>query len=474
VKVVLVRPPKIQGALERSMVQHPINLLSLAATLLEHGQGFEVEIWDFEVEPFSEKILRERVRRSAPSVLGITSMTCNIKVSNQIAGWVKSERPQTMVLIGGPHSSAIPERTLQEFPNFDVAVAGEGEQTLLELCQRVAARQDIAGVQGLVRRRGTEIIRENPRPPIENLDWLPLPARQLMKHSLYRGASTPGLDATLYRSTEIFTSRGCPQNCIFCGSRAVFGRKVRFRSAEHIFREVDECVSKWGYQHITIDDDTFTYNPDRLEAICRGFKARKIRWDCDTRVNAVTRPMLRMMAESGCNKVAFGVESGSQRVLDLANKGITIEQARNAFKWAHECGMITTAFFMIGAHPSETREELELSFKLMCEIDTELMALAIAVPYPGTELYRLLKAGGRIFEERWEKYTHLHSIPSWRTDHFTPRQMAKLQNRLFRRFFLRGKFIRKTLRNALSWHGLRYYSRSLWQIIRYLFIEGRN
>ena len=115
-----------------------------------------------------------------------------------------------------------------------------------------------------------------------------------------------------------------------------------------------------------------------------------------------------------------------------------------------------------------------MSFKLMCEIDTELMALAIAVPYPGTELYRLMKEKNLISEERWEKFTHLHSIPSWRTEHFTGAEMAKLQTTLFRRFFIRPRFIRQTLKKALSWQGMKYYSRSLLQIMRYLFIEGRS
>ena len=473
-KVVLIRPPKIQGALERSMVQHPINLLYLAAALREYGQGFETEIWDFEVEEFSEKILRERARTSKPKVVGLTSMTCNIKECDRIASWLKDEDRGVAVVVGGPHSSAIPERTLAEFKNFDAIAVGEGEQTFLEFCERAKSGKNAEGVASMVWRNGNEIKIEPCRPLIPDLDWLPNPARDLIDLSRYQGASTPGLDATLHRSTELFTSRGCPEQCIFCASHLVFGRRVRFRSAEHILKEVDECISKYGYRHFTIDDDTFTFSHKRLEKLCAGFKERGITWDCDTRVNVVTRDMLKMMAESGCTKVAYGVESGSQRVLDLSNKGITIEQIRNAFKWAHEFGMITTAFFMIGAHPSETREELEQSFKLMCEIDTELMALAIAVPYPGTEFYRVMKEKGLLDEERWEKFTHLHSIPSWRTENFTGEQMARLQIQLFRRFFLRGRFIRKTLRKVITWHGVKYYTRSLLQIVRYIFIEGRN
>jgi len=473
-KLVLIRPPRIQGAVERSMVQHPINLLYLAAALRESGQGFEPEVWDFEVEKFSEKIVRERVRAGRPRLVGITSMTCNIKVADQIIGWIKNEDQEMVSAVGGPHSSAIPERALQEFQNFDLIVIGEGEQTFLELCRKIKEGRGFEGIAGTAWRKGKEIAREPARAQIPDLDWLPNPGRDLINHSLYKGASTPGLDATLHRTTELFTSRGCPEQCIFCASHLVFGGKVRFRSAEHIFCEVDQCMEKWGYRHFTIDDDTFTYNPARLKKVCAGFKDRGITWDCDTRVNAVNREMLKMMAESGCKKVALGVESGSQRVLNLNKKGITLAQVKNAFHWAHEFGLITTAFFMIGSHPSETIEEVEMSFKLMCELDTELMALAITVPYPGTELYQMMKDRGFLFEERWEKFTHLHSVPSWRTEHFTPGDLVKIQNQLYRRFFIRPKFIVQTLKKALSRQGVKYYSRSLLQMIEYFFIEERN
>ena len=153
-KVVLIRPPKIQGALERSMVQHPINLLYLAAVLREYGQGFETEIWDFEVENFSEKILRERMRKSSPKVVGFTSMTCNIKECDRIADWLKEEDRTVTIVVGGPHSSAIPERTLKEFNNFDAIVVGEGEQTFVEFREAGQAREKCGrrGLDGLAQR----------------------------------------------------------------------------------------------------------------------------------------------------------------------------------------------------------------------------------------------------------------------------------------------------------------------------------
>ncbi len=470
-KVVLIRPPKIRGAIERSMVQHPINILSLAAVLEQSGH--EVQVWDFEVEPFSKKIVQQKTESFMPGLAGITALTTNINTANEIMGWINSVSPETFKVVGGPHTSAIPGRALEEFAGFDAAVSGEGEITLKEICERVSQGSGLEGVPGCAWRGRDGPVVEEARLPIENLDDLPYPSRHLIDHTLYKGASSPGLDATLHSSTELFTTRGCPESCIFCASHLVFGRKVRARSAAHVLGEIDECMQKWCYTHFTIEDDTFTYRPSRLEELCRGFKERGISWDCDTRVNAVTRDMIRMMADSGCRKIAFGVESGSPRMLGLINKNIDIEQIRNAFRWAHEAGVITTAFFMVGSHPSETIEDLNMSIKLMKELDTELMAVAVAVPYPGTELYAIMKEGGFIDQERWETFNHLHSMPSWHTEHFSPRKLVRLQDMIFRRFFIRPAFIWKALPKALSWHGIKYYTRSGLDILIYLFVEKR-
>jgi anaerobic magnesium-protoporphyrin IX monomethyl ester cyclase len=476
-RVLHIRPPKIMGALERSMVQHPINLLSLAATV--RAAGHEPRLWDFEVEEFSEGEVKRRAREFEPELVGVTGLTANIKIAAKVLGWVRETVPRAFLVVGGPHGTAIPERTLREFPVLDGVVIGEGEETWRELAGRLAAGESLAGTLGLAWRDGDRIVIEPPRPLIRDLDALPFPARDLIDHTRYKGASSPGLDATLHRSTELFTTRGCPERCIFCAAKITFGRSIRFRSAENVLAEVDECRQRWGYEHFTIEDDTFTYRPVRLEEICRGLKDRGLSWDCDTRVNVVTREMLVHMAECGCQKVAFGVESGSPRVLELIKKGITVDQVRQAFKWAHQAGLITTAFFIIGGHPSETPADIQLSLDLMKEIDPDLMAVAIAVPFPGTELEAVMRERDLIFCERegkpaWEKFTHIHSIPCWRTEHFGPEQLVALQGRIFRRFFFRPRFIAKTFRKAMTRQGLRYYARSGIQIFQYLFIEKRN
>lgn len=471
-KILHIRPPKFMGALERSMVQHPVNLLYLAAAV--RAAGHEPAVFDFEVEPFSEQEVKARARSFGPGLVGVTGLTCNIKIGAKVLSWIKALQPGVFTVVGGPHGTALPERTLQEFPAIDAVVVGEGEDTWRELADRLEKNQSLAGTAGLCWRDGDQIVVEPRRPLIRNLDALPFPARDLIDLSRYRGASSPGLDATLHRSTEIFTTRGCPERCIFCAAKVTFSRSVRFRSAENVLAELDECRERYGYQHFTIEDDTFTYRPDRLAEICRGLRERKVSWDCDTRVNLVNREMLFMMAESGCQKVAFGVESGSPRLLEKMKKDTTIEQVKTAFKWAHQAELITTAFFIIGGHPSETPEDIALSVRLMKDIDPDLMAAAIAVPFPGTELEQIMREQNLIFSEQWEKYTHVHSVPCWRTEHFSPEDLVALQNRIFRQFFIRPRYFQKTLKKALTKQGLRYYTRSALQILQYLFLEKRN
>ncbi|HUT52792.1 MAG TPA: radical SAM protein [bacterium] len=471
-KILHIRPPKIMGALERSMVQHPVNLLYLAAAA--RAAGHEVRVWDFEVEPFSEDEVKRRAREFGPDLAGATGLTANIKMVARIMGWIKEAVPGVFTAVGGPHGTAIPVRTLAEFPSLNAVVVGEGEETWVELAGRLERELTPRGIFGLAWRDGPEIRIEYRRPLIRDLDSIPFPARDLLDLSRYKGASSPGLDATLHRSTEIFTTRGCPERCIFCAAKVTFTRVVRFRGAQNVLSEVDECMEKWDYRHFTIEDDTFTYRPARLEEICKGLKERGVTWDCDTRVNVVTKEMLRMMADAGCQKVAFGVESGSPPILEKLEKGITVDQVKKAFKWAHEAGLITTAFFIIGGHPGETRDDLEMSVSLMKEIDPDLMAVAIAVPFPGTELEVIMRNKNLILSEQWEKYTHIHSVPCWRTEHFSSDDLVKLQNQVFRRFFLRPHFIWKTLKKTFSWHGIRYYTRSLIQILEYSFLEKRN
>jgi len=473
-RVLLIRPPRIMGGLEKSSIQHPVNLAWLAAVLL--ANGIEARILDFEVERLGPEEFLDRVSVFSPDLVGFTCLSATVVGANRLACLVKENFPETLVVAGGPHISAMPARSLEEFAGFDVAVFGEGEQTLLELCQRVSAgdKGRLGGIRGLAYRESSQIIVQEPRPLIENLDTIPHPARHLLPLELYRGASTPGLAGSLQNSTVLFTSRGCSEDCTFCASKITFSRRLRFRSAEHVLSEVRECVKDYGFGHFTIDDDTFTLNRRRLREILEGFGSLGISWDCDTRVNAVDEETLRMMKSAGCKKVAFGIESGSERIRRLIKKRITRQEVVSAFEAARRVGLVTQAFFIIGSHPSETLAEVRMTLDLAREIRPDFIVVNIVTPFPGTELYRIMKSGGYIEAEDWEKFDCTHTFPCWHTDNFSADQLVRLQRWFYLRYALSLRYLLSILKRIKSLAGLRYYLSTAAGFSRYLLFERRH
>jgi len=463
------------GGLEKSSVQHPINIASLAAFLL--ANGIDTRIVDFEVEHLSDKEFAARVSDYGPDLVGFTCLSATVVAANRLAKVVKSCCPDALVVAGGPHISAMPERSLQEFEGFDVAAFGEGEETLLELCQRASegAKPNLHGVRGVAYRSGSETVTEESRPLINDLDKLPFPARHLLNLDLYRAGPTPGVADSACRSTVLFTSRGCTEDCTFCASKITFSRRLRFRSSEHVLAEVKQCIEKFGFDHYTIDDDTFTLNRKRLKKMLDGFAALGISWDCDTRVNAVDQDMLAKMKAAGCKKVAFGIESGSDRIRNLIKKRITEEQIITAFDAAKRAGLATEAFFIIGSHPSETLDEVQMTLKLAKRVAPDFIVVNVVTPFPGTELYDTMQAGGYMPETLdWEKFDCTHTQPSWHTEHFSSDDLVRLQRWFYLRYSLSPRFILSTLSHIKSLKALRYYVSTGLGFFKYLLFERRR
>lgn len=473
-KLVLVHPPEPMKSIATEVVQHPINLAQLAAFVRER-LGVETAIWDYGVEPYSPAGLRDRLRRFAPDAVGFSVMTPLAKTAARQAAIVKETNPDILTIVGGPHVSAIPERTLAEFPSFDLGVIGEGEQTLAEICARRQRGERLPDrVPGTVYRDGGALRIAAERPLIANLDDLPYPTRDLLDFSRYQGSSSPGLSSRLRNITELFTSRGCPVHCFFCGSHVTHRTKVRFRSARHVLGEVRECVEKYGIDHFTVDDDTFTFGRERLIEICRGLRELGVSWDCDSRVSNVDEELLRLMAQSGCVKIAFGVESGSPRMLEAIRKKITIAQVEQAFAAARRAGILTSAFIMIGAHPTETPAEVEATFRLMLRIRPDFVMVYIAVPYPGTSLYEMMKSEGLIAREDWDEFDIVRGEPVWRTHHFSPADLVRLQRSMYRRIYLRPGFIWRKLALLRGPDDLRYFIDAFGKFIKYIFGKRRE
>lgn len=459
-KVVLINPPEnLNLKVNFISIQYPLNLGYLASVLVKNG--FEVELWDYVVENFNEIDFIKRIQKSRPDLIGLTSMTNTILSVAKLAHVIKKNFSDILVIAGGNHVTVLPERTMNEIPELDMICVGEGEETLLELCQAIKKEEkNINMIPGLVYRHECIIVRNPNRELIRDIDSLPFPLRDLVPAELYRQShASRGISRKFLNVAELLTSRGCPNQCIFCAGHVSYGYKVRMRSAKNVLTEAKECIKKYGTNHFTIQDDTFSLVPKRTVEICEGLQQLKVTWDCNTRVNNISRELIFKMAETGCQKISFGVEASSERMLNLIKKGITLEQVRNAFKWAHEAKIkLIEGTFILGAHPSETLNEVKGTLKLMKELDLDFIAYGIIIPFPGTEVYRIMLDKGYLKQDvDWGKFIFFGEVPPWRIENFDSAELVKLQKMVLRKFHLRPHYILKRLSKISSFDEFKYY-----------------
>ena len=459
-RILLIRPPTVTKGMSFIATQFPLNLASVAASLL--AKGYDVSIWDFDVERFDENEFAKRIKELSPFMVGISCYTPTVISGSRIAGLVKRYLPEALTVVGGPHVSALPEETLIEFREFDAGVIGEGEEISVELADKLFNTGSAEGVKGTVYRKdGRPIITGN-REPISDLDALPFPARHLLNRELYKGQSHRGFSRSFLNITEIMTSRGCPNRCIFCASDVVMKGAVRFRGGSSVKSEISECVERYGFNHFTVSDDTFTLKEDRLYDICEEFARRKVAWNCNARVWPISRKMLSAMALSGCTGITFGVESGSPRILKLIKKNVSPEQIEDAFRLSKEAGIkLVEADIIIGSHPSETRHDIAMTKRLLDRISPDIVMISIIVPYPGTEIYDIMKRKGLLFlDKRWDDFVLFGKKPSWKTDNFSPEELMKLQKKMLSSFYFNPLYIVKTIRKISSLKELGYWLRA--------------
>jgi len=439
-------------------IQYPINIGYLVSYLKKHNISCTVR--DFEVEQFSEDEFLKSVANNKPSIIGFSCMTPHITHAAKLAELVKSRFPEILTVAGGVHPTAIPEQTLDEFPHFDVVVRGEGEQTLLELYRNWTNSRDIETVPGIAFRNGSIIKLTSDRPMFEDLDQLPFPERDIVDIAYYKKSHVSrGFSRKVMNIAEVICSRGCPYNCIFCASKVSHSRRVRFRSDGNIIKEMETLIKEYKISHFSFLDDTFTIKMEILKPICDYMRSQKVTFDCFTRVNDIDEEKISVMVASGCKKISFGIESGSPKVLKLLKKGITIEHVERVFDIVRKAKLpIIEATFMIGCHPDETLEDIEMTRNLIFKLKPDIMGLFITIPYPGTELNRILKQRGLLLKENWDEFTLFFSNPSWELGEIPIDKLQEILKSIYRDYYLTPSYMLKTLSKIRSFKELKYFS----------------
>jgi radical SAM superfamily enzyme YgiQ (UPF0313 family) len=427
--VTLVNPPYPSGS-HRHPPFTPLGLGYLAA-VLEKNQ-YEVDVIDCQALNLSYEEFKNEIGKRQPNIVGITSTTLTYKSGLQIAKITKKACPNCLTVMGGPHVTFWDDKALQECPELDVIVRKEGENTLPELVQRVEAGKSYHDVIGTTCRKDGKIVRNPDRPYIEDLDGLPFPA-----HHLWPIESLRKYGKVIYPLT---TSRGCVYWCDFCTAVRMFGRKYRMRSPKNVVDELEFLHNTYQADQFTFYDDAFTVDQHRAEELCDEIRKRKmkIKWDCETRVDMVTKELLLKMKEAGCIAVWFGVESGSQRVIDAMSKGISIAQTMNAVRWAKEAGLMTVTSAILG-FPGETKESAWETIKLVERIDPDDVGYYIATPYPGTPMYDLVKEKGWLKTNDFDKYDT--ATPVFETPTLTAQELREIREQAFQRFYIRPAHI---------------------------------
>lgn len=363
-------------------------------------------------------------RAQRPDIVGISQFTHNRIDSLKVAMAAKKANPACFVALGGPHATHRYREVLAGNPQVDAVVLGEGEATFLELVNCLASRGSavLEQVRGIAFRRGDTVAMTAVRPPIQDLDRLPIPA------SCYQDA----LGVDLHRQAEfIITSRGCPAACRFCSSPRFWGKRLRFRSPRSMVDEIRYIRDRYGLLYFSIRDDTFTADRARILAFCRLLIEEKvyILWNCQSRVSAVDEEMLAWMKRAGCECVQFGVESGSSRVLRMLGKSFTPEQVLKASRAVREAG-IHLSVYLISGIPGESDEDIQATARLVDAIRAHDGQVSPLVYYPGTALFAEGVQSGDIGEDLFERDERV-AFPV-RSDSFSERSAGKLLRALER------------------------------------------
>ena len=393
-KVALVNPPTLKGVFHHQLYV-PIGLAYLAAVLEKNEH--EITVIDCPAMGMDQNELQRKLESFKPDIIGITSMTPTIQSTLQSARVGREACPEATIAVGGPHATFMDKQILADEAAVNVVVRGEGEQTLLELATNASEPRNFQNIKGITFRKGEDTIQTPNRPAIQNLDDLPYPAYNqfaLQKYLLYGKLFLP-----------MITSRGCPFQCSFCTTSRIFGKEYRARSPKNIVDELEYIKNVYHADSFTFYDDTLTLDKNRIFKICDEIKAKKIGipWDCQTRVDQVSKEILAKMKETNCQQVFFGVESGCQTILDAVNKRTTVEQNEKAIRMAKEAGLFVSISIIIG-YPGETRELRKQTLDFIRRAEPDDVYLCVATPYPGTELRRVVEQMGLKMSTDWSRY----------------------------------------------------------------------
>lgn len=343
-----------------------------------------------------ENEILEKIKKFNPKIIGITCYTPEYSEVLSLSQKIKKYNSSIKIVIGGIHPTLYPSELLEEINSpVDYEVIGEGEETFLELCQRLLRKikKPINKIKGIAFLQNHHVVKTALRPLNDNIDYISHPAYNLIDMDYYTQASPYSIRGCFLRSFYLLATRGCPSTCTFCVAKKLRqfnggGCYTRVRSAKSLITEIKLLRHRYDIDSFYFIDDLFTVNKDNVIKFCRLLKKEKLKllWGCSSKVSTLNEDLIKMMAQSGCVQIDFGVERGSNKALIEIQKGISVEMVQNIFNLCHRYHIRTFANFLVNL-PNETRKDLNDITNFADKLNSEINSFNVFSPYPGTEIY---------------------------------------------------------------------------------------
>jgi len=458
-KILLINPPIsfneqfVGGSKNVAGLLAPLGLAYIAAYL--ENNCHKVRIIDGMVENINVDDIAKIAKTY--DMVGITSITLFDLRSRETAAAIKQTDKDVPIVLGGPHPTVVPFESLKD-RNVDYVIRGEGEITILELIDVMGGKKKPEDVLGLAfKKKGIKgnkdkiIINEN-RPLIKNLDEIPMPARHLLPMKLYKYSEGRAKNK---KALSMISSRGCVHNCSFCSNNEMFRRIFRAHSPERVVEEMEVLIKKYKAKEIGFWDDNIMFIKKRVIEICNLIKERDIEidWHAEGRVDAADFEVLKKMKESGCYLLAYGVESGSERILKDIGKNVTKNKIRNAFAMSKKVGLMTRGYFILG-FIGETLKEMNQTIGFAKELNPDIATFAFLTPLPGTRDFTRAQKEGRFDKDYYKKRLipefNFLDKPIYLPTGIKEEQMINIHRKAYREFYFRPSYMVKQIKNIKS------------------------
>jgi anaerobic magnesium-protoporphyrin IX monomethyl ester cyclase len=415
-------------------IEYPVYLAYVVAVL--EKAGLEVEFIDAVVEELSIPDFADTAAKTNPDMVVIECSTPSIKYDLLTAKSLKERMSDVFIVLIGSHPTFFHREIMRDNPQVDAICRGEFDLIVRDLAVAFSNGHKLDKVKGITYRDGQGVQENEDRPLIKNVDELPFPARHIVKSEYYRQGTFTGK-----RCTTMVSSRGCPHRCTYClWPKTLYGNRFRARSAENVVAEIEQVVKDFHIDEIYFDDDSLALNRARILRICQliNQKGIEVKWIPQCRVDSMDDEVVGAMKKAGCHYIRFGVESGSQRMLDIMKKGTTLAQIERAFDLCQKVGIRTQAFFLFGI-PGETPQTIRETIEFAKKLRPDSAQFAVVVPHPGTELYEICQSKRWLEYESWEDFSAGNCLIE--TEKLSRKDVEKARIQAYREFYFRSSYI---------------------------------